>query len=200
MSDKLYKSLGSVSLGDLTKIYEFLENVVKNLWRIDNSPGYEELHCNLNLEPGTDVIVMKYGKQPFFTIKGQSLKQLFDDWNNIQLSVEKQLNGHKPLNDFPLISLCTSHIFRHKDVKRGASINMGLMNVSDSATLFWKDGKLVDTVQYEIGEGVLMRVREEHSVTINDSPSFNKPRAVLMWTMEEDYQDIKLNDFTKYKN
>ena len=190
----LYKSLGVINLGDLTKVHQFLENTVKNLWKINDSLGYEEIHCDLNLESGTDIIVMKYGKQPFFTLKGPILSDLFDDWTVIQSSIESRLQGYKPLNNFPLISLCTSHIFRHRDVKRGASINMGLMNVSDSATLFWKDGKLIGSVQYEIGEGVLMRVKEEHSVAINDSPSFNKPRAILMWTLEEDYQDIKLND------
>ncbi len=189
MSDTLYKRLGSTDLGDLTRITVFLEHISDNIPKLNNYPVNTEIFTNMDLDNGSDLICMRYGKDRFFyTAKGPILAEMFDDWSNIQKWVEMQVGP--TLNKFPILSFSNDHIYKHIDVKSSASINLGLYNSDDSTTCFWKDNQLVSHVQYKVGEAILASVRNEHSVIINDYMCDRKFRAILMWTAEKDYDDI----------
>ena len=189
MKNEYYTNLGYVKLGNLTRVHSFLDQFFVNKHKLESNPTYAEIPTDLQLDAGNELICMKYGTHNlFYTVKGPVLANLFDDWEYIQSWVESKVGN--TVNKFPLFSCCNNHIFRHYDLKRGGSVNMGIMNVADSVTCFWNDNKLADHAQFNVGEAILANVRQEHSVIINDSPSKWNNRAILMWTTEQEYNDI----------
>ena len=189
MKNEYYSNLGHVDLGSLDRVHGFLDQFFVNKHKLESNPTYAEIHTDIQLNLGNELICMKYGtRNLFYTVKGPVLAGLFDNWEYIQNWVESKVGN--TVNKFPLFSCCNNHIFRHCDLKRGGSVNMGIMNVEDSVTCFWNNNKLIDYAQYKVGEAILANVRQEHSVIINDSPSKWNNRAILMWTTEQEYNDI----------
>jgi len=190
MNDDYFVKVGKIDLGDLSKAYNFLENTIKNLPKLDHYKSNTEIFTDENLNAGTDLICMKYGITNFFyTIKGEALKKLFDDWASIQEWVNKKVGN--TLNVYPMLSLGSSHVFKHQDKKRAASLNMGLWKSNSSTTCFWENDELVSHARYEIGEAILANVVKSHSVIINDYLDIRDSRAILMWTTEKNYYDIR---------
>lgn len=189
MPSTYYKRLGSVNLGDLSKINAFVDYISHNITKLNNYPVNTEIQTNMSLDVGTDLICMRYGKDRFFyTIKGEVLTTMFDDWDKIQDWIESHVGN--TLNKYPILSCSGDHIYKHIDVRRSASVNMGLYNSDDSTMCFWDNNKLVSHVQYKTGEAILASVRNEHSVIVNDYMCDRKFRAILMWTAEKNYNDI----------
>lgn len=186
---KKFINLGTVNLGNLEKIHAFINNFFENKNKLESFPSYTEILTTTDLSRGDDLICMKYGtKNIFYTVKGEILKSLFDDWDAVQYWVESCVG--QTIHNLPVITLCDNHIFRHHDLKRDCSVNVGLLNTEESITCFWEKNNLVDFVNYKVGEGVLANVKTEHSVIINDSPSNWKKRSILMWTPVDSYENI----------
>ena len=190
MNDNYFVKIGKIDLGELTQVHNFLENTIKNLSKLDNYNSNTEIFTDVNLDYGDDLLCMKYGVTNFFyTIKGEVLKTLFDDWANIQSWVNKKVG--RTTNTYPMFSLGSTHIFRHQDKKRAASLNMGLWNSNNSITCFWENDELISHARYNIGEAILADVTKTHSVIVNDYLDTKNPRAILMWTAENSYSSIK---------
>jgi hypothetical protein len=188
--NEYYTNIGKINLGNLSKVSSFLENIIPNLSKLNQYDSGILINTNTNLDSGNDLICMKYGTIRFFyTIKGEVLKELFDDWISIQNWVNNKVGN--TLNTYPMLSLGSSHIFKHQDKKRAASINMGLWNSNTSITCFWENEELVSHTRYEIGEAILADVTKTHSVIVNDYLDTINPRAILMWTAENSYRNIK---------
>jgi len=184
-----FTQLGYTELGNLDKIYQYIDTLSRNISKLNKYPSNTEIYTNIDLDVGDSLICMRYGKDSmFYTVKGEYLSTLFDDWPSIQQWVESKVGN--TLNKYPILSCGNDHIFRHIDVKRSASVNMGLYNSNDSTMCFWKDNDLVAHVRYNVGEAILASVKNEHSVIINDYLCNKKFRAILMWTTEKDYDNI----------
>ena len=192
-----YRKILDLNLGNLEKIHSFLNNTVavkiKDITQ--NLPDRSTIYKDINLDDGNDLTIMVYGNRyRFFTVKGEKLKALFEDWDTIQKSVE-QITGSVQ-NDFPLIACGFDHVFRHVDSFRNASVNAGLLNCKSSTMCFWENGKLAHHLQYDVGEAYLCNVKNTHSIIIDDSINQYNFRAVLMWTTNDKYEDIigRLNE------
>lgn len=185
-----YTKIGKIDLGNLSKVSTFLENIIPKLAKLNQYDSGILIGTDINLDSGDDLICMKYGITRFFyTIKGEVLKELFDDWDNIQFWVNDKVGN--TLNTYPMFSLGYNHIFKHQDKKRAASVNMGLWNSDSSVTCFWENEDLVSHARYEIGEAILADVTKTHSVIVNDHLDTINPRAILMWTTENTYTNVR---------
>lgn len=182
-----YTKIGQVNLGDLSKVNLFMEQLSHNVHTLDEHPTGTPIHTDMNLNAGTDLVCMRYGKHNgFYTVKGYKLQDLFDDWEGIQQWVESKVG--ETAERFPLITFTKNHIFKHVDLNRPATVNMGLWNSTSSNTLFWEGDDIVASVRYDVGEAIFANVTKMHSVILNDSPSFFRNRAILMWTVNKKYE------------
>lgn len=184
-----YKSIGRVELGNLDKVTAFLSTLNESIHKLDHYPTNCEIHTDLDLNYGSDLVCMRYGKHNgFYTLKGKALAELFDDWLSVQKWVEVSVGP--VANDYPLITFTKNHLFKHTDLKRSATVNMGLYNSTDSNTVFWdNDSNIVASVRYGVGEAILANVSVNHSIILNDGISHLRPRAILMWTVLDTYDN-----------
>lgn len=89
---KNYINLGKIYLGNLDKIHNFILLFSENKHKLEKYPTYTEIKTDINLNDGSDLICMKYGTiNVFYTVKGEILKQYFDNWDNIQKQVESKV-------------------------------------------------------------------------------------------------------------
>lgn len=188
---KVYVRMPTLELGNLSKIHEYLlSTVAPNIKNATiNLRDSESIVTDLNLKPGNELTVMKYGNRYFFyTLKGEGLKHFFDDWEFIQKQIETQVG--KVTNTFPLIACGFDHVYRHIDSMRGGSVNAGLLNCRNSTMCFWDKNKMIDSLQYDIGDCYLIDVTRSHSVVIDDRFDQYNFRAILMWTTEDKFKSI----------
>lgn len=185
---EFFTRLGYCDLGDLSRITQFIETLPGNIHKLDHLPTGTPCFTNLDLAPGSDLVCTKYHNvNGFYTIKGPALCSMFDNWGDIQNWVESKVGA--TADQVPLLTFTKNHLYKHRDLKRTATVNMGLWNSTDSSTVFWRGNDIAQSVRYDVGEAILANVDEYHSVILNDSPSFFKPRAILMWTVLASYQD-----------
>jgi hypothetical protein len=190
---KYFFDLGIIDLGSLNNLYDFLENITKNIYKVRRANIREILALDKNLNNGDYMTMTKYGPgasaQYIFT--GENLIKLFDDWQHIQDQVEMR-SGTKVTDMCPRIIFIEGHVYRHSDKRHGA-INVGLWNCDTGATLFWENRKLISYFNMDIGQAILMNTEVMHSVTLDDSRHYMDPRAVLTWDISDPYTDI-IND------
>lgn len=186
---KYFKNLGSVDLGNLSRVHTFVESLEDNIHKLDVHPTNTEIYTDLNLDSGVELVCMRYGRHNgFYTLKGPVLKEMFDDWDYVHRWVESKVGP--TANDYPLITFTKNHLFKHTDLRRSATVNMGLHNSDDSNTVFWdNDSNMLAAVKYKVGEAILASVSINHSIILNDGNSRIKPRAILMWTVLDTYEN-----------
>ncbi len=186
-----YKDLGTVNLGDTSRLYSFLNNVEQNLYKIITIPGRTPTIISENLDPGAFMSVIKYGpdNSPQFIFEGHKLRTLFDDWVNIQKTFENLVGMHF-CTDFPRIIYNPGHVWRHIDNRSGA-VNVGLWQCDGATTCFWEGRQLVANFNMDIGQGYILNTEKCHSVVMDDFSHTIKPRAILTWDIIGKYADIK---------